>query len=127
MLIAEDHEGLREVAHSALKKKGYRILLATDGQEAIDLFTANRESVSLVILDVIMPHRSGPQVYDTIKALRPGISVLFATGYSNEAAALADIMERGVAILRKPYSPALLCRRVREVLDAAALIPAAHA
>ena len=127
VLIAEDHEGLREVAHSALEKKGYRILLATHGQEAIDLFTANRESVSLVILDAIMPRRSGPQVYDAIKALKPGISVLFATGYSNDAAALADIVERGAAILRKPYSPTLLCRRVREILDAAALIPAARA
>jgi nitrogen-specific signal transduction histidine kinase len=127
VLLAEDHEGLREVAHSALKKKGYRILLATDGQEAIDVFTANRESISLVVLDVIMPRRSGPQVYAAIKALKPSVSVLFATGYSNEAAAMADLAERGVTILRKPYSPALLCRRVREILDAAAILPAVHA
>ncbi|HWX38495.1 MAG TPA: response regulator [Candidatus Sulfotelmatobacter sp.] len=127
VLIAEDHEGLREVACSALKSKGYRILVAHDGQEAIDLFEANRESISLVILDVIMPRRSGPQVYGAIKLLKPSISVLFATGYSNDAAALADIVERGVALLRKPYSPALLCRRVREILDAAAVHPAVHA
>lgn len=126
VLIAEDHEGLREVASSALKKKGYRILLANDGQEAIDLFAANRDSISLVVLDVIMPRRSGPQVYEAIKVLKPSVSVLFATGYSNETAALADILEQGAAILRKPYSPNLLCRRVREMLDAA-LIPAAQA
>jgi PAS domain S-box-containing protein len=123
VLIAEDHEGLREVAHAALKKKGYRILLAHDGQEAIEVFAANRDSISLVLLDVIMPRQSGPEVYAAIKALKPGVPVLFATGYSNEAAALAEIVERGAAILRKPYSPALLCRRVREVLDAEATSP----
>jgi two-component system, cell cycle sensor histidine kinase and response regulator CckA len=117
VLIAEDHDALREVACSALKKKGYEILLARDGQEAIDLFTAHRERISLVILDVIMPQRSGPQVYQTIKRLEPKISVLFATGYSDEAAELSELVERGATILRKPYSPALLCRRVREVLD----------
>jgi two-component system cell cycle sensor histidine kinase/response regulator CckA len=118
VLIAEDHEGIREVAQAALNKKGYRVLLAHDGQEAIDIFAANRESIALVILDVIMPRGSGPQVYAAIKALKPNVSVIFATGYSNEAAALAELVERGVAVLRKPYTPAALCRRVREVLDA---------
>ncbi len=120
VLIAEDHDGLREVASSALKKKGYRILLANDGQEAIDLFTANRDAVSLVVLDVIMPRRSGPQVYEAIRVLNPRVPVLFATGYSNEATVLSEIVERGANILRKPYSSTLLCRRVREILDAAA-------
>jgi two-component system cell cycle sensor histidine kinase/response regulator CckA len=123
VLIAEDHEGIREVAHATLKNKGYRVLLAHDGQEAIDVFAANQDSISLVILDVIMPRRSGPQVYEAIKALKPGVFVLFATGYSNEAAALAEIVERGAAVLRKPYSPALLCRRVREVLDSQTTSP----
>ena len=77
-----------------------------------------------MILDVIMPRLSGPQVYDTIKALKPAVPVLFATGYSNEASAMSAIVERGVAILHKPYTPAVLCRRVREVLDAASLLPA---
>lgn len=123
VLIAEDHDGLREVAESALKKKGYHTIVAHDGQEAIDLFTANRERVSLVILDVIMPRQSGPQVYEAIRALKPKVAVLFATGYSNEASAMSVVIERGVAILHKPYTPAVLCRRVREVLDAANLLP----
>jgi CheY-like chemotaxis protein len=95
-------------------------LLAHDGEEAVEVFTAHRERISLVLLDVIMPRRSGPEVFAVIKALNPGVSVVFATGYSNEIATLADLVERGVAVLRKPYSPSVLCRRVREVLDAAA-------
>jgi CheY-like chemotaxis protein len=73
-----------------------------------------------VLLDVIMPRMNGADVFTAIKALNPAISVIFATGYSNEIATLADLAERGVIILRKPYSPATLCRRIREVLDSAA-------
>jgi DNA-binding NtrC family response regulator len=120
ILIVEDHEGIREMTHAVLKGKGYDILLAHDGEEAVELFTANRERVSLVILDVIMPRRSGPEVFAAIQALKPGISVVFATGYSNEMATLAEIVARGIAVLRKPYSPSTLCRVVREVLDGAA-------
>jgi two-component system, cell cycle sensor histidine kinase and response regulator CckA len=122
ILLAEDHDGIREMALVVLKAKGYQVLLAHDGEEAVEVFTTNRDRISLVLLDVIMPRRSGPEVFAAIKALNPGVSVVFATGYSNETAALADLVERGVAVLRKPYSPSVLCRRVREVLDAAAAI-----
>ena len=120
ILLADDHFGICEMAQSVLTAKGYQILLAHDGEEAVETFIANRDHISLVVLDVIMPRRSGPEVYADIKALNPNVSVLFATGYSNETAALADLVARGVSILRKPYSPSVLCRRVREVLDAAA-------
>jgi PAS domain S-box-containing protein len=121
ILLADDHDGICEMAQSALKAKGYHVLLAHDGEEAVEIFTAHRDRISLVLLDVIMPRRSGPEVFAALKALNPGVSVVFTTGYSNETAALADLVERGVAVLRKPYSPSILCRRVREVLDAAAI------
>lgn len=120
ILLADDHDGVCEMAQSVLKAKGYEVLVAHDGQEAVEIFTTHRDRISLVLLDVIMPRRSGPEVFAAIKALNPSISVVFATGYSNEIATLADMVERGVAVLRKPYSPSVLCRRVREVLDAAA-------
>ena len=121
ILLADDHDGIREMAQSVLKAKGYHVLLARDGEEAVGTFVAHRESISLVLLDVIMPGQSGPQVYAAIKELKPSVSVVFVTGYSNEIAVLSDLVERGVAVLRKPYSPSALCRRVREVLDAAKL------
>jgi nitrogen-specific signal transduction histidine kinase/CheY-like chemotaxis protein len=120
ILLADDHDGICEMAQSVLTAKGYRVLLAHDGEEAVEVFTAHRDRISLVLLDVIMPRRSGPEVFAAVKALNPSVSVVFATGYSNETAVLADLAERGVAVLRKPYSPSVLCRRVREVLDAAA-------
>ncbi|HLJ23333.1 MAG TPA: PAS domain S-box protein [Candidatus Acidoferrales bacterium] len=120
ILLADDHDGIREMAHSVLRTQGYETLLARDGEEALQVFAANRDRISLVLLDVIMPRRSGPEVFVAIRALNPGVRAIFATGYSNETAALADLVERGVTVLKKPYSPALLCRRVREVLDAAA-------
>ncbi len=119
ILLADDHDGIREMAQSALEAIGYRVLIAHNGEDAIQVFAAHRDSISLVLLDVIMPRRNGPECFAAIKALNPEISVVFATGYSNEIATLADLVERGVAILRKPYSPSALCRRIREVLDAA--------
>jgi two-component system cell cycle sensor histidine kinase/response regulator CckA len=120
ILLADDHHGICEMAQSVLTAKGYHVLVAHDGEEAVEVFTEHRDRISLVLLDVIMPRRSGPEVFAAIKALNPGVSVVFATGYSNETATLADLVERGVALLRKPYSPSVLCRRVREVLDDAA-------
>jgi PAS domain S-box-containing protein len=119
ILLADDHDGVREMAESVLKAKGYSILLANDGEEAVRVFSANCDRIALVLLDVIMPHLNGSDVFATIKALNPSVSVIFATGYSNEIATLANLAECGVIVLRKPYSPATLCRRVREVLDAA--------
>lgn len=118
ILLADDHEGICEMAQSVLMAKGYRVLLAHDGDEAVKTFLAHRGIISLVLLDVIMPKRSGPEVYAAIKLVKPDASVLFTTGYANETATLADLVARGVAVLRKPYSPSVLCRRVREVLDA---------
>jgi two-component system, cell cycle sensor histidine kinase and response regulator CckA len=123
ILLADDHDGICEMARSVLQAKGYRVVVAHDGEEAVQVFAAHRNEISLVLLDVIMPRRSGPEVYSAIKALKPNVAVVFATGYSNETATLADLVQRGITVLRKPYSPALLSRRVREVLDAAAPAP----
>jgi two-component system cell cycle sensor histidine kinase/response regulator CckA len=120
ILIAEDHEGIREMACATLESLGYQVLLAHDGEEAVEMFSAHRDSIALVLLDVIMPRRSGPETYEAIKAMSPDVPVVFATGYSNETAALTEMVERGIAVLRKPYSPGVLCRRVREALDNAA-------
>ena len=111
------------MARSVLTAKGYRVLLAHDGEEAVEAFIAHRDRISLVLLDVIMPRRSGPEIFAAINALNPTVSVIFATGYSNEIAALADLVAQGVAVLRKPYSPSALGWRVRAVLDASGKSP----
>jgi PAS domain S-box-containing protein len=121
ILVADDHEGICDMAQSVLAAKGYHVLVAHDGEEAIQIFAAHRDTIALVLLDVIMPRKSGPEVFAAIKEVNPGVSVVFATGYSNDSAVLAELVERGVVILRKPYSTSVLCRRVREVLDGTTL------
>jgi CheY-like chemotaxis protein len=124
ILLADDHEGQREMAQSVLAAQGYRVLLADDGEEAVQVFRANRDRIALVLLDVIMPCKSGSEVFVTIRELNPAVPIMFATGYSDELVTLADLSERGVTILQKPYSPSVLCRRVRELLDGAHAPPA---
>jgi CheY-like chemotaxis protein len=119
ILIAEDHDGVREMARATLESLGYRILLARDGEEAVEMFSAHRNSIGLILMDVIMPRRNGPETYEAIKAINPDVPVVFATGYSNETAAMTEIIGRGIAVLQKPYSPRVLARRVREALDRA--------
>jgi two-component system, cell cycle sensor histidine kinase and response regulator CckA len=117
ILLAEDHEGLREMAQATLESLGYRFLVAHDGEEAVKMFSAQRDSIALILLDVIMPRRSGPEVYEAIRTIKPGVPVVFVTAYSNETAALTEMVERGIPVLRKPYSSGALSRRVREALD----------
>jgi two-component system, cell cycle sensor histidine kinase and response regulator CckA len=117
ILIAEDHEGLRELARETLANLGYEILIACDGEEAVRLFQANRDRVDLLLLDVVMPKVNGPDAYARISAEKVGVAVIFATGYSPEMALLQNAQERGLTILQKPYVPRDLARRVRETLD----------
>jgi two-component system cell cycle sensor histidine kinase/response regulator CckA len=117
ILIAEDDEGVGEMACATLESLGYKVLRAQDGAEAVEMFSANQDSIALVILDVIMPRRGGREAYAAITALKPEVPVMFATGYTNEIGALTEMLTRGITILQKPYSPTLLGKTIREVLD----------
>ena len=116
ILVAEDHDGVREMARVALESLGYRLILAQDGLEAVDLFHQHCGSIDLALLDVVMPRMGGPDAYLKMCALKPNLPVLFTTGYSAEAASLQALVEKGAGVLQKPYTPTLLGRRVREIL-----------
>ena len=117
ILVAEDHDGVREMAHMTLEKLGYHLLLATDGVEAVEMFRAHQDTIALALLDVVMPRLGGPDAYLKMRCIRPELPVLFTTGYSAETSFLGALLEKGGTVLQKPYSPTLLGRRVREVLD----------
>ncbi|MFZ3214617.1 MAG: response regulator [Candidatus Acidiferrales bacterium] len=117
ILIAEDHEGLRELARETLANLGYDIVLACDGEEAVRQFQAHRERIDLLLLDVVMPKMNGPEAYAHICAEKQDVPVIFATGYSPEIALLHNVQEKGLSVLQKPYVPRDLARRVREILD----------
>lgn len=123
ILVAEDHQGVREMARATLEGLGYQVVLASDGQEALQMFQAHREAIALALLDVIMPKLGGREAYARMCAAKPELAVLFTTGYRAEAASLRATTEKGTEVLEKPYSPAVLGHRVREVLDRAGKTP----
>jgi two-component system, cell cycle sensor histidine kinase and response regulator CckA len=117
VLIAEDHDGLREIARETLDLLGYPVILARDGEEAVEKFRNNCDRIGLLLLDVVLPKLSGPEVYARISAEKPGIPVVFATGYSSDHSLIGKMSESGIPVLQKPYSPRDLARKVREALD----------
>jgi two-component system, cell cycle sensor histidine kinase and response regulator CckA len=117
ILIAEDHEGMREMAREILERLGYRLHLARDGEEAINQFIAHKSEVSLVLMDVVMPEISGTDAYEQIREAKPGVPVIFTSGYSDQGPLLTSLATKGASILQKPYSSRILARRVRELLD----------
>ena len=117
VLIAEDHEGLRHLAVETLAGLGYEVITANDGEEALAEFQRNRSRINLIVLDVVMPKFSGPEVYERICAETPGFPVVFATGYSADMSLLKKAQANGLPVLQKPYAPRDLARKVRETLD----------
>jgi DNA-binding response OmpR family regulator len=100
-----------------LQKLGYRILVASDGRKAVDLFKANSDQIDLIVMDVVMPSLNGPEAYLEMSALRSGIRVIFTTGYTPEAKSLISMLEKGASILQKPYSLTSLSQVVRGALE----------
>jgi two-component system cell cycle sensor histidine kinase/response regulator CckA len=117
ILLAEDNDGLQEAAKEMLEKLGYRVVLASNGTEAVQIFTNNPGQFDLIILDVVMPNVSGPAAFSQMTAVRPDLRVLFSTGYTAEAASLNSLTEQGASILQKPYGLKSLGQMVRAVLD----------
>ena len=118
ILLVEDDELVRAVAMSALSARGYRVIEADSPLRAIELESREGGAVDLLLTDVVMPEMSGPELARRLVQCRSGLRVLFATGYANEVTLRHGLQADDVAILRKPYTPAALAARVREVLDA---------
>jgi two-component system, cell cycle sensor histidine kinase and response regulator CckA len=117
ILIAEDNDDLREAAREMIEALGYRVLLAHDGEEAVQLFAENHKTVDMVLLDVVMPRMNGPVALAAMAAIKPGLRAIFTTGYANEADSLTATRRKGVHILQKPYGTATLAQQIRTLLD----------
>jgi PAS domain S-box-containing protein len=117
ILVAEDHAGLRELACESLGALGYAMLTARDGEEAISEFAKHRDQIDLLLFDVVLPKINGPNAYAQISKLKPGVPVIFVTGYSADIALLQEAQQQGLTVLQKPYDPRDLARRIRDTLD----------
>jgi len=118
ILVADDHEGIREMVRAALTGCGYRVLLAINGDEAIRVFEEQGRQISLVVLDMVMPRIGGLEAARRMRQMNQRLPVIFTTGYSSENEALTEVIQSGGAVLQKPFDPKKLARRVRELLDA---------
>jgi PAS domain S-box-containing protein len=117
VLVAEDHEGLREIAREILTSLGYQVVLAADGEQAVREFQASPGRIDLLLLDVVLPKLSGPEAYARICGEKPGVPVIFATGYGADIALRDKVHQQGLPVLQKPYTARDLARKVREALD----------
>lgn len=117
VLLAEDDGAARRLTKVILEKLGYSVIEALDGADALRKFSAQKEKIRLVILDVIMPQGSIKQVYEKMLALRPDIKAIFISGYTEDILKKNGMLEEGLHFLPKPILPAKLSKKVREVLD----------
>jgi CheY-like chemotaxis protein len=117
ILVAEDDEVIRNLTSSILREFGYTVIDAKDGNDAVREFRENRDRIGLLLLDVIMPLKGGKDAYEEIRTIRPGIKVLFISGYSADMISKEGILEEGSSFISKPVSPSELLQKVRELLD----------
>jgi PAS domain S-box-containing protein len=119
VLLAEDEEVVRRLAREILSENGYKVLAAGNGREALLLSEAHRGEIHLLLTDVVMPKMSGRELTERIRLQRPGLRVLYMSGYTDDAILRHGVLEDGIPFLQKPFTPEVLARKVREVLDSA--------
>ncbi len=117
ILLVEDEDIVRTLATRALSEKGYKVLAASNGLEALELVDNYHGPLDLVLTDVIMPKIGGRKLIESVLERRPGLKVIFISGYTDWVAEHQGILQPGRAFLQKPFTTSLLLRKVRQVLD----------
>ena len=117
ILLVEDEARVRKLIVDVLTERGYKVLEARRGREALRLAKTHEGEIDLAVVDVVMPEMSGPDLIRQIARLRPHMRVLYISGYTEEAMVHHGIPESGIAFLQKPFLPDALAQKVREVLD----------
>jgi signal transduction histidine kinase len=118
ILIAEDENDVRVLITIVLREAGYTVIESADGEEALKQFAAHAGPISLFLSDVIMPKQNGKAAYEQIRAMKPGVKVIFMSGYTADIIQNKGIINERIPFLTKPIFPDQLLRKVREVLDA---------
>jgi CheY-like chemotaxis protein len=116
VMLVEDETQVRDLEARMLKQLGYTVLAAANGEEAIDVSRAHPGEISLLVTDVVMPNMSGKQVADALLSTRPGLRVLYLSGYTENTVGDHGVLDSSVDFLSKPFSREALARKIREIL-----------
>lgn len=117
ILVVEDEPAVRMLAVQALHGRGYTVLEATNGVEALQLVQGREQALALLVTDVIMPQMNGKELADRLLHIHPTLKVLYASGYTENTIEHHDVQESGATFLPKPYTATTLAHKVREILD----------
>jgi CheY-like chemotaxis protein len=117
ILLVEDEPSVRDLIREELRKCGYRVLEAKNGVEACLVATQQTGFIHLLLTDVVMPAMSGRELAHHLLAIKPDLKVLFMSGYLDDVGVGSDMDERKTAFLQKPFTPEVLARTVRDLLD----------
>ena len=118
ILLVEDEKVVRNLIHAVLRQNGYRVLVAHNGAVALQLSEEHAEPIHLIVTDVVMPQMNGPEMVKRLEAVRPGVEVLYISGYADIATVDIKALTQRGNFLQKPFDPDILVGKVREILDA---------
>ncbi len=117
ILLVEDDEQVRKLASTILTLAGYSIVVAEDGESAVQMFKENASEIALALLDVVLPKLGGHEVMKEILKIRPELPILFTSGYSADGIHTNFILEDDLVLLQKPYSSDSLLQKIRELIE----------
>jgi DNA-binding response OmpR family regulator len=117
VLLVEDEETVRRIAERVLTRGGYDVLTAGEGAEAMALSRQHAGTIQVLVTDLVMPRMNGSDLAQRLMAERPGIRVLFISGYDRDADRTAGPLEPGTDFIEKPFSPEVLLERVARLLE----------
>jgi two-component system, cell cycle sensor histidine kinase and response regulator CckA len=118
VLLVEDDDNVRRLLTHVLQKRGYKVLDASSGEEALRIFEMRKAEIHLVLTDMVMPRMSGRELAERLRQARPEVKVIFMSGYTDDVLVRTGALSPGMSFLQKPLRPDALAAKVREALDA---------